>query len=50
MPSLKAADMTAGYFFGLHLFGALCLLVWVHNAPSKYGEWLQVCGQDKTWW
>lgn len=39
-----------GYFFGLHLFGAICLLPWIHNAPAKYTDWLAECGQDKTWW
>jgi hypothetical protein len=39
-----------GYFFGLHLFGALCLLPWIHHAPAKYTDWLAECGQDKTWW
>ncbi|KAK8132044.1 hypothetical protein PG999_000217 [Apiospora kogelbergensis] len=39
-----------GYFFGLHLFGVVCLLPWIHRAPAKYTEWLAECGQDKTWW
>lgn len=38
------------YFFGLHLFGVLCLLPWIHNAPQKYLEWLEECGQGRTWW
>ncbi|KFY91397.1 hypothetical protein V498_05481 [Pseudogymnoascus sp. VKM F-4517 (FW-2822)] len=42
--------ITSGYFFGLHIFGVICLLPWIHNAPSKYTEWLQECGQNKTWW
>ncbi|KFY25124.1 hypothetical protein V491_01889 [Pseudogymnoascus sp. VKM F-3775] len=42
--------ITSGYFVGLHIFGVICLLPWIHNAPSKYTEWLQECGQDKTWW
>ncbi|KFY24307.1 hypothetical protein V493_05328 [Pseudogymnoascus sp. VKM F-4281 (FW-2241)] len=42
--------ITSGYFFGLHTFGVICLLPWIHNAPSKYTDWLQECGQDKTWW
>ncbi|KFY67643.1 hypothetical protein V497_00265, partial [Pseudogymnoascus sp. VKM F-4516 (FW-969)] len=41
--------ITSGYFFGLHIFGVICLLPWIHNAPSKYTEWLQECGQNKTW-
>ena len=38
------------YFFGIHLFGALCLLPWIHRAPEKYTDYLRECGQDKTWW
>ncbi|PCG89592.1 Potassium transport protein, high-affinity [Penicillium occitanis (nom. inval.)] len=39
-----------GYFFGLHIFGAICLVPWIHRAPAKYTDYLQECGQDKTWW
>lgn len=39
-----------GYFFGLHLFGVVCLLPWIHNAPQKYLDWLEECGIGKTWW
>ncbi|KAK8013586.1 hypothetical protein PG991_009179 [Apiospora marii] len=39
-----------GYFFGLHLFGVICLVPWIHRAPAKYSKWLIECGQDKTWW
>lgn len=42
--------MPTVYFFGLHLLGALCLLVWIHNAPAKYTDYLRECGQDKSWW
>ncbi|KAK0624020.1 potassium transporter [Immersiella caudata] len=42
--------ITLGYFFGLHLLGVICLAPWIHNAPSKYTEWLASNGQDKTWW
>lgn len=35
---------------GLHLFGAFCLLPWIHHAPAKYTDWLAECAQDKTWW
>ncbi|KAF4342172.1 potassium transporter TRK-1 [Fusarium beomiforme] len=38
------------YFFGLHLFGAICLIGWIHTAPKQYTEYLKSCGQDKTWW
>ncbi|KAL2193248.1 cation transport protein-domain-containing protein [Corynascus similis CBS 632.67] len=31
----------SGYFFGLHLFGVLCLLPWIHHAPAKYTDWLE---------
>ncbi|KAI9162701.1 Low-affinity potassium transport protein [Paramyrothecium foliicola] len=39
-----------GFFFGLHLFGVICLLPWIHRAPAKYTDWLDINGQDKTWW
>ncbi|RYP62224.1 hypothetical protein DL771_009823 [Monosporascus sp. 5C6A] len=42
--------IVSGYFFGLHLFGVICLLPWIHNAPSKYADWLAECGQGKSWW
>ncbi|KNG50912.1 potassium transport protein 1 [Stemphylium lycopersici] len=38
------------YFFGLHLFGVICLVPWIHNAPAKYQDYLASQGQDKTWW
>ncbi|CAG7558040.1 unnamed protein product [Fusarium equiseti] len=38
------------YFFGLHLFGAICLVGWIHTANSKYTDVLATAGQDKTWW
>ncbi|KAL6153873.1 hypothetical protein ACJQWK_01659 [Exserohilum turcicum] len=38
------------YFFGLHLFGAICLIPWIHLAPAKYKDYLASQGQDKTWW
>ncbi|KAK4098197.1 hypothetical protein N658DRAFT_509705 [Parathielavia hyrcaniae] len=42
--------IVSGYFFGLHLFGVICLLPWIHRAPAKYTDWLVEQGQDKTWW
>ncbi|KAG7137676.1 Low-affinity potassium transport protein like [Verticillium longisporum] len=39
-----------GYFFGLHFFGAICLLPWIHNAPSKYLDVLAESGVGATWW
>lgn len=39
------------YFFGLHLFGAICLVGWIHHSPAaKYTDWLAENGQDRTWW
>ncbi|QPC59907.1 hypothetical protein HYE67_002138 [Fusarium culmorum] len=37
------------YFFGLHLFGAICLVGWIHTADSKYTDVLDAAAQDKTW-
>jgi hypothetical protein len=42
--------MATGYFVGLHVFGVLCLLPWVHLADSKYKDYLVEQGQDRTWW
>ena len=39
-----------GYFFGLHFFGVICLLPWIHNAPAKYTDWLAESGVGRTWW
>lgn len=38
------------YFFGIHLFGAICLVGWIQTANPKYREYLQSTGQDKNWW
>ncbi|KAK4142524.1 cation transport protein-domain-containing protein [Dichotomopilus funicola] len=42
--------IVSGYFVGLHLFGVLCLLPWIHRSAAKYTDWLEECAQDKTWW
>ncbi|KAL1642913.1 hypothetical protein SLS58_005155 [Diplodia intermedia] len=42
--------IVTGYFFGLHLFGAICLAGWIQTANSKYRDYLAECGQDQTWW
>jgi hypothetical protein len=39
-----------GYFFGLHLFGALCLVGWILHADPKYRNYLAECGQGNVWW
>jgi potassium uptake Trk family protein len=39
-----------GYFFGLHLFGAICLIGWILHADPKYREYLAECGQGNVWW
>ncbi|KAG7084924.1 low-affinity potassium transport protein [Colletotrichum scovillei] len=38
------------FFAGLHLFGVVCLVSWIHNAPSKYKDVLAQSAQDRTWW
>ncbi|KAG4438610.1 hypothetical protein IFR05_005893 [Cadophora sp. M221] len=49
--SLKVLlKIVVGYFFGLHIFGAICLVGWIQHAPSKYTEYLQETGQNKIWW
>ena len=42
--------IVTSYFFGLHIFGAICLVGWIHTANSKYTDVLATAGQDKTWW
>ncbi|KAF3912609.1 hypothetical protein AA313_de0206277 [Arthrobotrys entomopaga] len=42
--------IVVGYFFGLHLFGAIGLLPWIYNAPAKYQRYLESIGQSKAWW
>ncbi|EJT74688.1 hypothetical protein GGTG_08526 [Gaeumannomyces tritici R3-111a-1] len=43
--------IVSSYFIGLHLFGIICLLPWIHaNAGSKYTDWLDQNGLDWSWW
>ncbi|KAH7386647.1 potassium transport protein 1 [Phaeosphaeria sp. MPI-PUGE-AT-0046c] len=42
--------VTIGYFVGLHLFGVICLVPWIHRASPKYQDYLASIGIDKTWW
>ncbi|KAJ5668409.1 uncharacterized protein N7477_006979 [Penicillium maclennaniae] len=39
-----------GYFVGLHLFGAICLVGWVLHCDPRYREYLAECGQGDVWW
>ncbi|GAP93344.2 putative low-affinity potassium transport protein [Rosellinia necatrix] len=39
-----------GYYFGLHLLGAIALVPWIHKAPAKYTDFLAELGIGKTWW
>ncbi|KAE8394204.1 cation transport protein-domain-containing protein [Aspergillus alliaceus] len=39
-----------GYFFGLHLIGAICLVGWIQYADPKYRAYLNDCGQNHIWW
>ncbi|RPA76344.1 potassium transport protein 1 [Ascobolus immersus RN42] len=39
-----------GYFFGLHVFGAICLTVWIQFAPQKYKDILAESAINKSWW
>ncbi|CAH0044433.1 unnamed protein product [Clonostachys solani] len=38
------------YFFGLHLFGAICLLPWIKYSDAKYRDYLKECAVSETWW
>ncbi|KAJ6136877.1 hypothetical protein N7497_012129 [Penicillium chrysogenum] len=42
--------IVVGYFFGLHLFGAICLVGWILHADPKYRDYLAECGQGNVWW
>lgn len=42
--------IVTGYFFGLHLFGAISLVGWVLHADPKYRDYLAECGQGSVWW
>ncbi|KAJ6103334.1 hypothetical protein N7486_005761 [Penicillium sp. IBT 16267x] len=42
--------IVVGYFFGLHLFGAVCLVGWIQHADPKYRAYLAECGQGNVWW
>ena len=42
--------IVTAYFFGLHLFGAICLVPWILHANPKYREYLAACGQGNVWW
>jgi len=42
--------IVTSYFFGIHLFGAICLVGWIQTANPKYKDYLQSTGQDKNWW
>ncbi|KAG5770794.1 hypothetical protein H9Q72_002475 [Fusarium xylarioides] len=39
-----------GYYVFLHCLGAVCLIAWVQNAPKKYVEYIDKCGQNRIWW
>ncbi|KLJ13157.1 hypothetical protein EMPG_09428 [Blastomyces silverae] len=42
--------IVTAYFFGLHLFGGICLLGWILHSDPKYREYLRECGQSPVWW
>ncbi|CAG8019797.1 unnamed protein product, partial [Penicillium salamii] len=42
--------IVVGYFLGLHLFGAICLVGWILHADPKYRDYLAECGQGNIWW
>lgn len=41
---------SAAYFFGLHLFGAICLLGWIQYCDPKYRNVLAQSAQNRVWW
>ncbi|OJD17721.1 hypothetical protein AJ78_02185 [Emergomyces pasteurianus Ep9510] len=42
--------IVTAYFFGLHLFGAICLVGWILHSDPKYRKYLGECGQSPVWW
>ncbi|KAJ5102350.1 hypothetical protein NUU61_004572 [Penicillium alfredii] len=42
--------IVTGYFFGLHLFGAISLVGWILHTDPKYRAYLAQCGQGSVWW
>ncbi|KAH7309580.1 cation transport protein-domain-containing protein [Stachybotrys elegans] len=38
------------YFVGFHLFGVICIVPWIRNAPARYRDYLAECGQNEVWW
>ncbi|SPO03187.1 related to potassium transporter TRK-1 [Cephalotrichum gorgonifer] len=42
--------ISAAYLIALHAFGVISLVSWIHKAPAKYTDYLEECGQDKTFW
>lgn len=41
---------SVAYFFGMHLFGVICLIGWIQTANPKYTDYLESIAQDKNWW
>ncbi|RMD42220.1 hypothetical protein DV735_g2867, partial [Chaetothyriales sp. CBS 134920] len=43
--------IVVAYFFGLHLFGAICLMGWVWTSEEpKYRDYIDSQGLSHTWW
>ncbi|KAL6357043.1 hypothetical protein LRP88_10660 [Fusarium phalaenopsidis] len=42
--------IATAYFFGMHLFGVICLVGWIQTANPKYRDYLESTAQDKNWW
>ncbi|KKZ64952.1 hypothetical protein EMCG_09148 [[Emmonsia] crescens] len=49
--SLKLlAKIVFSYYVFWHVFGAICLIGWIHNSDRKYRDYLRSVGQNPTWW
>ncbi|KAL2220435.1 potassium uptake transporter [Thermoascus aurantiacus ATCC 26904] len=49
--SLKLlAKIVVAYYVFFHVFGAICLIGWIHGSSRQYKDYLESLGQDKTWW
>ncbi|ODH13097.1 hypothetical protein ACO22_07604 [Paracoccidioides brasiliensis] len=44
------AKIVFGYYVFWHVFGAICLIGWIHNSDHKYRDYLRSVGQSPTWW
>ncbi|KAG6353773.1 hypothetical protein INS49_005252 [Diaporthe citri] len=42
--------IVVSYAVFLNILGVISLVPWIHHAPQKYRDWLDVNGIDYSWW